>query len=491
MNNMETFVTYEQFGAVGDGIADDLEAIVKAHEYANAHHLPVKSDPKACYYLSGKALTAIIQTDTDWNDSKFIIDDRAVENNKVHIFSIQSSLSPIQVEIPALKKGQKALGFTLPQDCYINVTNDNIRQFIRFGLNQNNGFPQTDCFIAKKDGTICNEIIWDFETITEVTALPMDESTLTVKGGMFTTLANGDPSTYDYYARGINVTRSNVLLEGVSHFVIMEGETGAPYHGFIRIDNCANVLVKNCYFTGRKIYVTIGSAGLPVSMGSYDISIYSSINVSCVGCRQFNITDTTRWGVYTSNFCKDLSVYDCVFSRWDAHMGCTNVTIKDTSLGHQCLNAIGHGQLTVENVHVYGSRLVNLREDYGCLWDGDLLVKDCVWHLREGISGPVSILSALQRENHDFGYACTMPHNIVFENILIDDSKVAEDFQGVFLFSDYNPLITDQEIESTYPYQLPSSLTVRNVRTVSGREIPLCKNPVIAKRFEKALTVKE
>ena len=484
---MEKFVTYEQFGAIGDGIADDLAAIVKAHEFANANRLPVISDPKACYYLSGKALTAIIQTDTDWNDSKFIIDDRAVENNKVHIFDVQSSLSPVQVEISALKKGQKSLGFSLPHDCYINVTNDNVKQFIRFGLNQNNGSSQTDCFIAQKDGTIGNEIIWDFETVTQVTALPMDASTLTVKGGMFTTLANGEPSKYNYYARGINIHRSNVLVEGVSHFVIMEGETGAPYHGFIRVDDCANVLVKNCYFTGRKIYVTIGAANLPVSMGSYDISIYRSINVSCVGCRQFNITDTTRWGVYTSNFCKDLSVTDCVFSRWDAHMGCTNVVIKDSSLGHQCLNAIGHGQLTVENVHVYGARLINLREDYGSLWDGDLLVKDCVWHLREGTSEAVSILAASQREDHDFGYACTMPHHIVFENILVDDSHAAEDFQGVFLFSDYNPLVTDQEIETTHPYQLPSSLTVHNVRTVSGRMVGLCNNPILAARFKKAL----
>jgi hypothetical protein len=279
------------------------------------------------------------------------------------------------------------------------------------------------------------------------------------------------------------------LIEGVSHFVIMEGETGAPYHGFIRVDDCANVLVKNCYFTGRKIYVTIGAANLPVSMGSYDISLHRSINVSCMGCRQFNITDPTRWGVYTSNFCKDLSVIDCVFSRWDAHMGCTNVTIRDTLLGHQCLNAIGHGQLSVENAQIYGGRLVNLREDYGCLWDGDLLVKDCVWHLREGTSAAVSLLTATQRENHDFGYPCTMPQRIVFENILVDDSHVTEDFEGVFLFSDYNPLVTDHEITSLYPYRLPSSLTVSNVRTASGREIRLCRNEVLAARFEKALGV--
>jgi hypothetical protein len=171
-------------------------------------------------------------------------------------------------------------------------------------------------------------------------------------------------------------------------------------------------------------------------------------------------------------------------------MGCTNVVIKDTSLGHQCLNAIGHGQLSVENVHAYGARLVNLREDYGSLWDGDLLVKDCVWHLRAGTRHAASILAASQREDHDFGYACSMPHQIVFENILVDDSQVADDFPGVYLFSDYNPLVTDHEIESAYPYQLPSTLTVRNVRTVSGRAVRLCQNPVLEARFQKALRIK-
>lgn len=484
---MQPFVTYESFGAVGDGIADDLPAIVQAHAYANANCLPVRSDPKACYYLGGKALTAVIQTDTDWTGSKFIIDDRTVENNKTHIFDVQSTLAPLQVTLPTLAKGQRSLGFTLPADCYINVTDDNVSKFIRYGLNQDNGHPQTDCFIARQDGTICNEIIWDFASVTQVNALPLDPAPLVLKGGIFTTLANGDPSTYNYYARGINIHRSNVRVEGVSHFVLMEGETGAPYHGFIRVDDCANVLVKNCYFTGRKIYVTIGSANLPVSMGSYDLSLYRSINVRCEGCRQFAINDTTRWGVYTSNFCKDLAIEDCVFSRWDAHMGCTNVLIKDSALGHQCLNAIGHGQLTIENVHAYGDRLVNLRGDYGSLWDGDLLVKDCVWHLRAGMSQAASLLAASQREDHDFGYPCTMPHRIVFENILVDDSLAAADFPGVFLFSDYNPLVGEAEIESSYPYGLPSALTVHNVRTVSGREVRLCQNPVLAARFERAL----
>jgi hypothetical protein len=40
-------VSYEAFGAVGDGVADDLPAIVEAHAFANAHGLPVQAKPGA------------------------------------------------------------------------------------------------------------------------------------------------------------------------------------------------------------------------------------------------------------------------------------------------------------------------------------------------------------------------------------------------------------------------------------------------------------
>ena len=45
----ELFVTYEQFGALGDGKTDDMDAIIAAHAYANEHRLPVKAKDDATY----------------------------------------------------------------------------------------------------------------------------------------------------------------------------------------------------------------------------------------------------------------------------------------------------------------------------------------------------------------------------------------------------------------------------------------------------------
>ena len=67
---MDNYLTYEQFGAVGDGHADDMPAIVRTHEEAARLGLPVKAKTGAHYYISPKAATAVICTSTDWSGAE-------------------------------------------------------------------------------------------------------------------------------------------------------------------------------------------------------------------------------------------------------------------------------------------------------------------------------------------------------------------------------------------------------------------------------------
>ena len=240
------FVTYEQFGAKADGVTDDLPAIAAAHAYANEHDLPVRTRPDAHYYIGSSALTASIRTDTDWGTSRFTIDDRAVENNKLPIFRVESSLKPLELTIPApLLRGQKNAGVAPGVDCYVVIASEEARRYIRWGSNQNDGGWQTDNFELKADGTICHELVWDFHRIDWCRACPIDPDTLHLRGGYFTTIANQEPSTYNYYARHFAVNRSNVEIMNLHHFVTGEGETGAPYNGFLCIGDCARVTVRN------------------------------------------------------------------------------------------------------------------------------------------------------------------------------------------------------------------------------------------------------
>src|SRR3982751_3882587 len=46
------WVTYGDFGALGDGKTDDIEAIAATHAVANQNALPVKADEGKTYYIS-------------------------------------------------------------------------------------------------------------------------------------------------------------------------------------------------------------------------------------------------------------------------------------------------------------------------------------------------------------------------------------------------------------------------------------------------------
>ena len=113
-------VTYEAFGAVGDGVADDLPAICKAHAHANEHGLPVRSKPDATYHLGRRALTAIIPTDTDWGTSRFIIDDsQGVDDHQKPLFEVRSLRKPVPLKIDRLARGQTRLDLQPASDCLV------------------------------------------------------------------------------------------------------------------------------------------------------------------------------------------------------------------------------------------------------------------------------------------------------------------------------------------------------------------------------------
>ena len=478
-------VRYGEFGAKGDGKTDDIDAIAAAHAFANQHGLAVKADEGAMYYIGGKNRTVVIQTDTDFGTAAFIIDDTDVQDHRSQIFLVSSNLQPFQLKgVSSLKRNQEKIDVSLPGTCLVTVTNSRVRRYIRFGANRNNGSPQTDVFIVDKDGNVDRDapIIWDFDQITDINAHPLDETTLTITGGRFTTIANTAESKYNYYSRGIAIRRSHVLVDGLEHRVTGEGDQGAPYGGFINIGNCSYVTVQNTILTGRKTYRTIGSAGVPVSMGSYDISLNRALNVSFVHCSQTNdIQDGTYWGIVGSNYCKNLVFDNCTFSRFDAHMGVANATIRNSTLGHQGINAIGCGIFTVENTTIHGRSLINLRSDYGSTWQGELVIRNCVFVPAGGRPISASLIGGSYSGQHDFGYTCYMPERITIDNLRIDDSNHPANYHGPAVFANFNPSMTDDSYVEKFPYVRTREVILEDVTTASGKALRLSDNPFMFK----------
>ena len=472
------YVTYEDFGAVGDGKADDFEAIVKTHEYANAKGLSVFANETAIYYMSGANKTAYIKTNTDWSTARFIVDDTNVKNRSAWLFNIAPSQGSFDITdkvYSSLEIDATNIGTTLPGKCLVVLTDSNVKRYIRKGLNQNSGSNQTDVILVDENGNIDAEtpLIWDFDVITSAVAYPIDTETLTVKGGFFTTLANNAPSEYTYYSRGIQVRRSNTVIDGLYHDIKNEGKTGAPYSAFVSLSVCADVTVKNGTFTGHKKYATIGSAGSSVQMGTYDLGAATSVNAKFINCKQTNdITDINYWGIAGTNYCKNL-VYDgCSLSRFDAHQGVLNATVKNSVLGHHGIKLIGSGTALIENTTVLAESLVDFREDYGSTWNGDLIIRNCKFYPTE-IS--LKIINAVNTEDHDFGYTCYLPERIEIDGLYVNRPGIS------YLFNMVNSKHLYDGYDAEYPVVPPEEIIVNNYSCLFGGSIDVSLNKAIFK----------
>jgi hypothetical protein len=157
-------------------------------------------------------------------------------------------------------------------------------------------------------------------------------------------------------------------------------------------------------------------------------------------------------------------------------MGVANATIRNSTLGHQGINAIGSGTFTVENSTIYGRSLINLRPDYGSTWQGEILVRNCVFVPSGGKTSNASLISGSYSGQHDFGYTCYMPERITIESLRIDDTNHPADYQGPAIFANFNPAMTDSSFTEKFPYVKTREVVLRNVTTTSGKPLRVSDN---------------
>lgn len=478
-------VNYRDFGALGDGRTDDFAALARAHQYANEHGLAVKAENDATYYIGGADKTIPIMTDTDFGSAAFIIDDTELENHRANVFEIRSGLKPVELtDVPSLRTGQARIDAALPGSSLVLVTNAKMMRFIRRGRNQNKGRPQTDVFLVDQDGKVDprTPIIWDFDHISKIEAIPVDGKTLTVKGGKFTTIAASGKDRR-YHKRGIGVLRSNVVVEGVEHRIEGEGPDGPPYSGFIQISNAADVQLRDCIFSGHKTYYKIGSAGKRVPMGSYDITINRAVNVELIRCRQFNdIQDRSIWGIMGTNFCKNLMLDGCELSRFDAHMGVTHATIRNSTLGYMGIKLTGFGTAVIENTTVRSRDFIQLRPDYGSTWQGEIYIRNC--RFEPTVRGSISIIDGRNDGQHDFGYPTYLPGRVVIDGLKIEDAKMGKNYEGPTVFGNINPRMNDASYQPPFPQVLPDSVAYRGVKMESGKPLRISANEFMFRDVE-------
>ncbi|MBQ8496105.1 MAG: right-handed parallel beta-helix repeat-containing protein [Clostridia bacterium] len=478
------YVLYSDFGAKGDGKKDDFLPIFAAHAYANREGLPVKADEGAIYLIGPQSIGREIEirTDTDWTGAKFIIDDSGitVDKKKTYtkpIFRITSAKeSRTFKEIQSLKKTDTNIGFAPGEKCLAVIKDKSARVFIRSGVHSGKGDLKQEIVLLDENGNIdeATPLTWNYDEIASIVLYPLEETTLTVRGGEFHTIADKAPAKHTYFHRNIIVNRSNTVLENITHTV--EGETdagGAPYHGFIYISQCMDVTVKNCAFTPHYMFTKIHADG--AATFGYDLHINTATDIRIIGCTQtISIDDTNYWGVFTSNFARNLTLEDCIFSRFDAHRGVYNVTIRNCTFGHQGILFVGFGLFTIEDTTVRASSFVQLREDYGATFDGKLVIRNGRFEPQAKLHSTSELIRARNNCDHYYGYQCHFP-TLEIDGLFIDDTNATSGYQGIYVLPSYTERTDRFALKSKTGYFPPESVTLRGITTASGKDYRICR----------------
>ena len=366
------FVLYSDFGAKGDGKAEDHEAIKAAHEFANEHGLPVKANPGAVYYVEKKSAPAIIKTDTDFRGATFIIDDtRLTEADSRYTFTIESDKESFFLEadsdevkafnammdedgivIKGINHGDartRKFPLALGYKAMLRVFDDDSIAYNRWGYVDSVGSAQEECFLVDENGNIdeSTTALIDYKKVTRILVHNIEIKPITVKNAKFiglasqmnTILTGGNLST------GIRVARPNTTVENIEHIIKNERARSscARYNEetkfwddltdegfFFNVED--NKIYKNgelyegtdaLRFRGHTYtgFIAMGGthnvhikdcifqARTYYNCGTYDISCYNSTNVVFENCVQSNYYDPRpRFEVYGESSLPNLSL---------------------------------------------------------------------------------------------------------------------------------------------------------------------------------------
>jgi hypothetical protein len=491
------YVYYSDFGADTSGQTNAFQAIIDAHDFANDNNLPVRADKGATYFIGeppshqnsegllvvDNPLGATVLTDTDWGNATFVIDDSDIEvsrnvgRNSPHntaIFTLARTKEEINLlpYLPSLtiRKNQTRLDFIAElgwtDGAMIRITDGTLTfQRKQFGRPEAAQVPSArfDIILVCKDGYIdpTTPVLWDFNNVTALVALPFEDETLTITGGNFERIARAE-NLNTFFFRGIHVQRDRVVIDGIRHEIEQEGEsrhTFSQYDGMVMISDASNVVFKNSFLTGTR--------------NGYDFSVYNSININVEKVEQINcILSPQFWGIMGGNDAKNLVFDDVKFNRIDIHRQVHNLTIKNSEVGYQGIPITGSGKLHIENTTSrHATSFVTLREDWGSSWNGDVYIIKCTWIPHSG-SGNLYLFEIQNCGRYDFGFETFMPRKIVIDELKIESDRPLWLVNNFMRLSNSNAINLSEELivqnidrTLTVPYFL-RSMTITGAENV-------------------------
>ena len=406
-------IFYNEFGAIGNGSADDFSEIKACHDYANKWGHIVNAEEGKVYYIGkeNKGESIIIMTDTYWHGASFVIDDSQIAIHddddcedcairNASIFEVKPSVEGKDMRRyfsgMSLNGGwneadntQKFENWPLDYTALVEIYSSARKIFIRNGSNSDGGDNQFEILLVHPDGTI--------DESTPLYYADDKPITIDAGGGTITNIANiPEVNSYIAVARNIRVTRSNVTVKNFEHILADEKLTRAPYAGIITVRSCNNVTFENILLQQHKARFE-WKDNRWVGMGTYEIGGYGANDLKYINCDVKNFYGTgdpedpkgspdgnpfpegsvNYRGMMGTNYCRNFYFKDCMLTSFDSHKGLGNLTIDNCTFEH--INIIGSGTAKITNSTLMadgGQCVFNVREDYGATWRGDIIIEN-------------------------------------------------------------------------------------------------------------------
>lgn len=419
MPNVRNYISPEMFGAKGDGVNDDTDAMIACFQFASDHSLPVVWHGKTIYLKTATAQNCpVINTDVDFSGCIILMN----SNNQGETI-LKIGDNPVAFSASGVDATNFGTVFSAYPNSVITVDSN-------MSLGQRQGDPTTPYFHKQTFLTNDYGVIQPFNLYTPITSV---RSCYAV----------------DRYAEPITVRLGAIVADGVNYpaEILVQRSNVTVCDTAIESRNITSVSWKNGLFTARygfnikfrNIHGNNIQANSSATVTAYLFDAYS-----CYGLAFERLSFIKNWGGVATHFCTDVTMRDCDCGRMDYHYGVYGENLVDNCrfFGFPAQVSVGYGdgKVTVrdsaiykrEEGSLYDNGLILCRADFAIMYSGDMILDN---------------VTVYMTDVENIGYVWLMKYQIqssAFQSLLSFAPRIAPSLKAKISLKTDAPQTTDK-----------------------------------------------
>ena len=456
-------VNVKDFGAVGDGVTDDSQALYDAHVYAN------QTGKKVIYskgdYLIKEVGNIPIRTNVDLNGSKLIID----QTNLTSIFDVETSHEWNDLDVDYFNRLH--LSEFLTNTNYLpslkNVVPEN--QLVNLVYSVDGETPETESrevidetSVHTQNGKLIGNMIRGANNLIKIRYREIDTPIL-ISDFKLHLIGKNQLSENKIF----NVMRDNVTIDGVnvSRDLVPQSLRKVIFYSSYNY----NLKLKNIdSYNPKQNIIPMDTTtnmfdGYVISLNHSVDTLFEHVNATTVHSN--GQTENGTWGATGNNNFKNLVVEKSNISRIDAHDPCNTVTVRDSVVDR--IQLCGSGKMYFDNVTFTPSQdphMITIASVYhtklSSQWLGEIEVVNSTY---KPIFDGDGDLYLIYTNAYNFKYKNFIPfNNLYVDNLTIDTSLLKAADISVRTFN-------INKFSSERVSYLPKKVEIKNIKYANSK----------------------